>query len=60
MPRQLRTKSCDLCSQNTAILYRIQYQDDCRWIFACPDCWEKVSKNNPFYLYGGTWKAKKK
>jgi hypothetical protein len=60
MSRQLRTKSCGLCSQNAAVLYRVQYQSDRQWIFVCLSCWEKVSENNPFYLYGGTWKAKKK
>jgi hypothetical protein len=60
MSRKLRVKSCDLCSQVTPVLYRIQYQDDHLWVFTCPNCWEKVSQNNPFYVYGGTWKAKKK
>ena len=30
------------------------------WVFVCPQCWETVSQNNPFYVYGGTWKSKKK
>jgi hypothetical protein len=60
MSPKLRAKSCDFCRQTAPVLYRIQYQDDHLWVFTCPSCWEKVSQNNPFYVYGGTWKAKKK
>jgi hypothetical protein len=60
MARPLRSKFCFLCSQSQAILYRVKYLEDGDWVFVCPQCWQKVSQNNPFYIYGGTWKAKKK
>ncbi|MDY6899373.1 MAG: hypothetical protein SWZ49_15020 [Cyanobacteriota bacterium] len=60
MARQLRTKLCFLCSQPASVLYRIKHIENGDWVFACPQCWETVSQNNPFYVYGGTWKSKKK
>ncbi|MEL6457945.1 MAG: hypothetical protein AAFX46_15870 [Cyanobacteria bacterium J06636_27] len=60
MARQLRTKLCSLCSQPASVLYRIKHVEDSDWVFVCPQCWETVSQNNPFYVYGGTWKSKKK
>ncbi len=60
MARRLRSKLCSLCSQSGAVLYRVKYIKDGAWVFVCPLCWEKVSQENPFYVYGGTWKAKKK
>ena len=56
---RFRQKSCTLCQQSEPVLYRIQYDQSHRWVFVCRRCWEKVSKNNPDYVYGGTWKAKK-
>ncbi len=60
MGRQIRTKLCSRCSQSAPILYRVKYEEDGDWVFVCSECWNLVSSNNPFYLYGGTWKAKKK
>jgi hypothetical protein len=42
-----------------AILYRVKYDESAQWSFVCRRCWDSVSQNNPFYVYGGTWKAKK-
>ncbi|MBE9214388.1 hypothetical protein IQ247_17225 [Plectonema cf. radiosum LEGE 06105] len=60
MSRSLRNKLCSLCGKSSFILYRVKYYENGDWVFVCPQCWEKVSQNNPFYVYGGTWKAKKK
>lgn len=60
MARQQRNKPCSLCSQTALTLYRVKYLEDGDWVFVCPQCWEQVSQNNQFYVYGGTWKAKKK
>ncbi|MBD1921108.1 hypothetical protein H6F77_08390 [Microcoleus sp. FACHB-831] len=60
MPRPIRVKNCDRCGQNAAILYRVQCDESGEWIFACEKCWPYLSQNNPFYAYGGTWKARKK
>jgi hypothetical protein len=46
-----KSKPCTLCSQDADIRYRIQYQKNAQ-------CWQKVSQDNPFYRYGGTWKAR--
>jgi hypothetical protein len=54
------SKPCDLCSTNSNIRYRIQYQKNGDWKLICFLCWQKVSQDNPFYRYGGTWKARKK
>ena len=60
MKRRLRTKLCSLCSEPGGILYRVKYIENGDWVFVCSQCWETISQNNPFYIYGGTWKAKKK
>ena len=57
---KIKLKPCDLCSQETDIRYRIQYQKDGDWKLVCLSCWQQVRLDNPFYRYGGTWKARKK
>ena len=53
-------KSCDLCQQKVDLRYRIQYDRSGNWFLVCPQCWQKVSQNNPHYRYGGTWKYRRK
>ncbi|MCU0549942.1 MAG: hypothetical protein MUC48_11395 [Leptolyngbya sp. Prado105] len=60
MKRSLREKQCAICAKSAPVLYRIQHDESQEWIFICPDCWNQVSQNNPFYVYGGTWKAHKR
>ncbi|PZV04817.1 MAG: hypothetical protein DCF22_25190 [Leptolyngbya sp.] len=59
MGRRVREKNCDRCTQQSSIFYRVQQDDTKTWVFICPACWKVVSQNNPLYIYGGTWKAKK-
>jgi len=56
---RIRTKTCDRCQQLSDILYRIQADNSGKWQFVCDDCWQLLSQNNPNYVYGGTWKARK-
>jgi hypothetical protein len=42
------------------IMYRIQVDKSAGWQFVCDDCWTILSHNNPDYVYGGTWKARKR
>ena len=58
MPKS-QSKPCELCSQEVNIRYRIQYDASEEWKLVCRQCWDRVSHNNPFYRYGGTWKARK-
>lgn len=60
MGKRVRTKQCDRCFQLAPVLYRIQQDESGGWCFVCPDCWAIVRQDNPFYVYGGTWKATKK
>lgn len=60
MARPIRVKSCDRCSLTVPILYRVKDKEDGQWFFICDDCLPIVKQNNPFYTYGGTWKAQKK
>ena len=53
------SKPCDLCSQKVNIRYRIQYDASEEWVLVCRQCWDKISPDNPYYRYGGTWKARK-
>lgn len=52
-------KPCKQCNQIVEIRYRIQWNESRQWYQVCPECWQKLSKDNPLYRYGGTWKAKK-
>lgn len=58
MPRQ-RSKPCQICNQSAPVMYRVKYEEKGDWVFTCPECWQKISHNNPLYKYGGTWKAQK-
>ncbi|PLZ82380.1 hypothetical protein CEN44_27825 [Fischerella muscicola CCMEE 5323] len=60
MTRSHRIKLCSQCNQPASVLYRVKHEQDGEWVFVCPQCWFSVSENNPFYVYGGTWKANKK
>lgn len=60
MPSTMRVKLCDRCSLSAPILYRVKYEQAGKWIFVCHKCWTAVSENNPFYVYGGTWKQQKR
>jgi hypothetical protein len=60
MSRKIRFKLCEICSQPAPILYRVKHEDGGNWVFVCPQCWPNISENNPFYVYGGTWKVKKR
>jgi hypothetical protein len=59
MPRH-RIKPCGICTQIVPVLYRIQHENKGDWVFVCPECWQRVSQDNSFYVYGGTWKANRK
>lgn len=54
-----REKSCSICNQAAQVLLRCQYEMHKEWCFICQNCWQNVSQDNPFYVYGGTWKARK-
>ena len=54
-----KLKPCDRCQNLVDLRYRIQYQQQGDWVMVCRECWDLVSQNNPYYRYGGTWKAKK-
>ena len=56
---KLKSKPCNICHNLVDMRYRIRYQEDGDWVLVCPDCWQKVSQDNPNYRYGGTWKAKR-
>ena len=58
MPKS-SAKPCDRCNQLAKIRYRIQHDATNQWVLICRPCWEELSQDNPYYRYGGTWKAKK-
>lgn len=57
---RVRTKACDRCQTTATLLYRVQCDDTGQWYFLCDRCWSTVSQDNPHYVYGGTWKARKR
>ncbi|TWH38835.1 hypothetical protein [Dulcicalothrix desertica] len=59
MAVRARVKPCHICNQSAPVLYRVKYEEEGDWVFVCPNCWQDISQDNPFYVYGGTWKAEK-
>jgi len=55
-----RQKLCSGCGQAKPVLYRVQLDALGQWQFVCAICWPQLSQDNPHYVYGGTWKAKKR
>lgn len=53
-----KAKTCFQCQEVASMLYRVQYDASKVWVFCCPLCWPDLSNQNPYYIYGGTWKAK--
>jgi hypothetical protein len=51
-----RIKYCAICHKDVSTMYRIQYQHPKAWVFVCESCLINVKKDNPLYIYGGTWK----
>lgn len=58
MGKKGKPKQCHYCNQLVTIRYRIQYEEGGKWCQVCCDCWDILAIDNPFYRYGGTWKAK--
>ncbi|MBD1851589.1 hypothetical protein [Leptolyngbya sp. FACHB-711] len=56
---RVRIKPCDRCQEPAEVLYRVKVDASEQWIFVCDRCYPSVSQNNPYYAYGGTWKAHK-
>lgn len=56
----LRLAACELCAEDVALRYRVQHREDRVWRLVCPACQARVSADNPYYRYGGTWKAKRR
>nr|WP_290225858.1 hypothetical protein [Trichocoleus desertorum] len=56
MTRATRVKLCDRCANSAPVLYRVKLDESEQW----DRCWPEVSQDNPFYVYGGTWKAQKR
>ncbi|MEM6453081.1 MAG: hypothetical protein AAF703_22525 [Cyanobacteria bacterium P01_D01_bin.105] len=56
----LKLKPCDRCRELVKIRYRIQYDASGEWRLVCPPCWHHIRPDNPYYRYGGTWKARRR
>lgn len=57
---RVREKRCDRCQTPASVLYRVQIDASGTWQLVCDDCWPSVRQANPHYVYGGTWKARKR
>ncbi|MBF2034259.1 MAG: hypothetical protein IGR92_01990 [Leptolyngbyaceae cyanobacterium T60_A2020_046] len=58
MAARTRTKCCDRCGVESAVLYRVRAGEK-PWLFVCNRCWPTLQAQ-PGYAYGGTWKARKR
>jgi hypothetical protein len=58
-PVRSRIKACAHCTSISNTLYRVVADATDHWILVCPACRESLS-TQPFYRYGGTWKADKR
>jgi hypothetical protein len=66
---RIRTKTCDRCQLSADILYRVRVvggkpapveNRSGDWQFVCDACWQLLDRDSPNYIYGGTWKARKR
>ena len=58
--RRVRSKTCDACGQVCDTLFRARAETGVPWRFYCVACLPQIKANNPAYIYGGTWKSKKR
>jgi hypothetical protein len=58
-PVRSRVKACERCALVGSTLYRVVGDASGSWALVCPACQDKL-KAQPFYRYGGTWKADKR
>ena len=58
-PVRSRSKACENCQVVSGTLYRVIAEVSSAWKLVCPTCRASVEKQ-PFYRYGGTWKADKR
>lgn len=56
-PHAAKRKPCFRCGTPSLRLYRVRHDAGRQWDFVCDACWPAVAKDNPFYVYGGTWKG---
>ena len=54
-----RIKACTRCHLVGPTLYRVVADASGVWSLVCPACQDSL-KTQPFYRYGGTWKADKR
>ena len=52
-------KPCDNCGAEADVQYRIRSNNSESWQIVCKACQEKA-KTLTGYIYGGTWKRKKR
>ena len=57
---RIRTKICDRCQRQADVLYRVRVARSGEWQFVCDKCWQLLDRDNPDYVYGGTWKGRKR
>jgi hypothetical protein len=57
---RIREKKCDRCQLTADVLYRVRVDKSGDWQFMCDRCWQLLDLSNPDYVYGGTWKARKR
>ena len=58
-PARSRVKACVHCQLISSTLYRVAHDALGNWVLICSGCRAKVEAQ-PFYRYGGTWKADKR
>lgn len=58
-PVRSRVKACTRCQMASSTLYRVVADTAGIWVLVCPACQVQL-KDQPFYRYGGTWKANKR
>ena len=58
-PVRSRIKGCERCQVEGSTLFRVVADTSGVWKLLCPTCRQGVEAQ-PFYRYGGTWKADKR
>ena len=53
------SKPCDTCGLEADTQFRVRYSEQDTWRIVCKACQERAKASNG-YMYGGTWKRKKR
>ncbi|MBT1450589.1 hypothetical protein KJ365_06810 [Glaciecola sp. XM2] len=58
--RERNERACECCFVSASTLFRVRSDANQPWKFLCQACQQTLKSTSSTYLYGGTWKKKKR